>query len=191
MLEQILTQLNSTEVVLEKGEVLFSQGNGVASFYYVKAGKIKLIRNTIEGGELLIHVALPGEVFAEASLFSSEYHCSAITVIKSNILSYKKHEFLQHLEQNPSIMRQLLKTFSQQVRNLRAINEIKNIHSAKDRILAFIKNEMDEHKELALDMPLKDIAYKIGLAHETFYRELKKLESDNILVRNSSFLKLL
>lgn len=76
------------------------------------------------------------------------------------------------------------------MRDLRAINEIKNISSAKARILAFIKNEMDDNQELHLNIVLKDVAYKIGLAHETFYRELKKLEDEHILVRQGSFLKL-
>jgi len=73
-------------------------------------------------------------------------------------MSYKKSDFLHHLKQNPIAMKGLLKIFAQQVRDLRTINEIKNIHSAKDRILAFIEHEMNEHKEVYLAMPLKDVA---------------------------------
>lgn len=191
LLEQILTQLTSTKLLLNKGENLFLQGDRVTNFYHIQTGKIKLMRNAIEGEESLIHVALSGETLAEASLFSNTYHCSAITVMESKITSYKKYDFLQCLEQNPSIMKNLLKIFSRQVRDLRAINEIKNIHSAKGRILAFIKNEMNDSKEVSLNMSLKDIAYKIGLAHETFYRELKKLEKDKKLIRKDGLLKLL
>ena len=190
LLDNILSQLQSTTLTIKKGRALFSQGDHVSSFYYLKKGKLKLIRNTIEGGETLIHVAASHETFAEASLFSNQYHCSAFASVDSEVISYSKEGFLYHIEQNPLMMKKLLQIFSQQVRDLRAINEIKNIQSAKARILAFVKNEMDANQELHLNIALKDVAYKIGLAHETFYRELKKLEDEHILVRQGSFLKL-
>jgi len=186
-----LSRLMATTLSLSKGDKLFLQGDPVVNFYYVKTGKIKLIRHTIEGGELLLHVAMSGETFAEASLFSNEYHCLAISDAESEIMVYRKSELMDYLEQHPAAMQDLLKVFSQQVRDLRTIIEIKNIHSAKDRILAFIIHEMDEQKEVRLTMSLKDIAYKIGLAHETFYRELKKLEMAKVLIRRDGCLKLL
>ena len=154
MFDQVLVKLKPTKLLLGKGESLFFQGDHVVNLYFVKTGKVKLIRNTLEGGQMMMHAALPGETFAEASLFSKEYHCSAIAELESEIISYKKSEFLRDIEQNPAVMKKLLKIFSQQVRDLRAINEIKNIHSAKDRILAFIRNEMDENKEVNLNMSL-------------------------------------
>jgi len=191
LLDQLLSDLNPSEISLMKGEHLFLQGDQVEHFYYLRTGKIKLMRNTIEGGQALIHVALSGETFAEASLFSSEYHCSAIAVSTSEIMRYKKSYLLAHLEKNPTAMKGLLKMFAQQVRYLRTINEIKNIRSAKERILSFINNGMNVDNELHLLMPLKDVAYKIGMTHETFYRELKKLEQAGKLQRRDGYLKLL
>lgn len=176
---------------MEKGETLFAQGGRVANLYYVKSGKIKLVRNTVEGGQVLIYMALSGETLAEASLFSDEYHCSAVADSASDIVAYRKSTLLTHLENNPKAMQDLLKMFAQQVRDLRTMNEIKNIRSAKERILTFIEHESNEHKELVLAMPLKDVAYQIGLAHETFYRELKSLEKEKLLVRKNGYLKLL
>ncbi len=189
--KSFLTRLKSERFSLAKGDYLFHQGDPVANFHYVKTGKIKLTRNTIEGGQALIYVALSGEMFAEASLFFGEYHCSAVADSESEIVAYRKSTLLAYLEQNPAAMKDMLKVFAGQVRDLRAINEIKNIHSAKERILTFISHAMNEHQELHLDMSLKDVAYKIGLAHETFYRELKKLEQVKLLIRKDGYLKLL
>lgn len=191
MLDQILMQLKPAKVRLAKGEALFLQNDATVNFYCIITGKVKLIRNTIEGTQAVIHVALAGETFAEASIFSSEYHCSAIAVSESVIMSYRKSELLYYLEGAPDAMQGLLRVFSQQVRDLRLINEIKNIRSARDRILAFIESEMDSSREVFLNMSLKDLAYKIGLAHETFYRELKNLEKRSILKRHGNTLKLL
>jgi len=190
-LSDILVQLDSEYVPLAKGDYLFQQGDHVAHFYFVKTGKIKLTRNTIEGNQALIYVALPGETLAEASLFFDEYHCSAIAESECLVMAYRKSALLAYLEQHPAAMKDFLKLFARQVRDLRSINEIKNIRAAKERILAFIRHAMNEHQELHLEMSLKDVAYQIGLAHETFYRELKKLEQAKQLIRKDGYLKLL
>ncbi len=188
--DSISSSLKPLRLMLEKGETLFQQGGGVERVYCVKTGKIKLIRNTIEGTPITLHIAQSGETFAEASLFSNRYHCSAIADSKTEVSYFRKTELLDYLEQNPAAMKNLLTTFSHQVRELRAINEIKNIRSAKERILAFIRGEMDENKELVFSMPLKDVAHRIGLAHETFYREIKTLEKSGQIIRYDKGIKL-
>ena len=189
-IEYISLYLKPKSGVLAKGEVLFQQGDQVGNIYYIKAGKIKLQRTTIEGTPVVVHVAHSGETIAEASLFSNEYHCSAIADIKTEIESFKKSELMQQLEQDPMAMKKLLVLLARQVRELRANSEIKNIHSAKERILAYIRSEMDDNKELELSLSLKDVAHKIGLAHETFYRELKKLEQAGQIIRQDRQIKL-
>jgi len=136
-------------------------------------------------------MALPGKTIAEASLFFDEYHCSAVANSESVVVAYRKSTLLAYLEQNTAAMKGMLKVFAGQVRELRMINEIKNIHSAKERILAFIRHAMNEHQELHLTMSFKDVAYQIGLAHETFYRELKKMEQAKLLIRKGGYIKLL
>ena len=188
--DNISTHLKPLGLSLTKGETLFQQGGVVERIYCVKTGKIKLIRNTIEGTPITLHIAQSGETFAEASLFSNRYHCSAIADSKTEIIYFRKPDLLNYLEQNPAAMKNLLTTFSHQVRELRAINEIKNIRSAKERILAFIRSEMNENMELVLSMSLKDVAHRIGLAHETFYREIKNLEKSGKIMRYDRTIKL-
>jgi len=190
-LSDILGQLNSESITLAKGDYLFQQADQVVHFHHLTSGKVKLMRNTIEGGQALIYVAVTGETLAEASLFFDQYHCSAVADSESEIVAYRKSTLLAHLEQNPAAMKDMLQLFAGQVRELRTINEIKNIRAAKERILAYISDAMNEHQEVHLEISLKDVAYKIGLAHETFYRELKKLELAKLLIRKDGYIKLL
>ncbi len=189
-IEKIPSDIRAKKIIIRKGDNLFLQGTRVINIYSLLEGRIKLVRNTTEGEQIVVHVAVSGETFAEASLFSREFHCSAVADSEAVISSYKKAELLTHLEEHPATMRALLEIFSQQVRDLRAINEIKNIHSARERIMAYLRNEMKPSRKIALTISLKDTAYKIGLAHETFYRELKKLEQSGLLVRNDRYIEL-
>ena len=190
LFEEFPSRLKPQSLLLNKGDTLFNQGDSVNNIYFIKTGKIKLIRNTSDGTPVVLHIGHQGEFIAEASLFSDQYHCSA-TVDSVSELSYvKKQDLIQILNDKPDIMMALLALFSRQVRDLRAINEIKNIRSAKERILTYIKSNANENKELKLDHSLKDIAAKIGLAHETLYRELKSLEKSGELQRNADHIKL-
>lgn len=179
----ILNDLNSKKLLLNKGDNLFLQGETVVNLYSIRSGIIKLARNTIEGSPVIIHIAYSKETIAEPSLFSDNYHCTATAMANTELQLIDKGELLSYLDDNPVIMKKLLALFSRQVRDLRMINEIKNIHSAKERILTFFRSIMDEHKEVKLSLSGKDIAHKIGLAHETYYRELKALELSKLLVR--------
>jgi len=183
--------LATQKLLLQKGQQLFSQGGDVENIYLITAGRIKLIRTTIDGTPVVLHIGQAGETVAEASLFSKKYHCSAVADVDSKVTFIKKQALLDFLEDNPKEMYRLLALLACQVRDLRAINEIKNIRSAQERILAFIRCNVDENKEMNLEISLKDTAHRIGLAHETFYRELKQLEALGIISRKSSQIKLL
>ena len=190
LLHKFPIELQSMDLNLAKGEHLFLQGDSVTKVYLIQSGCIKLTRNTAAGLAVILHIGKSGETIAEASLFSNYYHCSAIADLPCHISSVKKQDLLRLLQNEPQEMMRLLALFSQQIRELRWINEIKNIRSAKERILHYIISKVDGNKEMQLDSSLKDIAQKIGLAHETFYRELKKLEMSGQISRSSNFITL-
>ena len=176
--------LSSKTIHLKTGEHLFTQGDAVKNIYSVKKGRIKLIRDTLEGTPTLVHVAYAEESIAEASLFSKNYHCSALAGTNTEVTVYSKNELLKILQENPELMMNLLRRLTTQVRDLRMLNEIKSIYNAKEKILTYLATEF--HRDNESDLPLKDIAQKIGMAHETFYRTLKVLESDGKIKRNKS-----
>jgi CRP-like cAMP-binding protein len=190
-IHQFLAELQPTDLSLLKGDHLFKQGSAVSNIYYIKSGRVKMIRNTIDGFSVLLHTGKTGETIAEASLFSSHYHCSAIADLNTEISLVKKQDLLQFLQHKPAEMMKLLAIFSQQIRELRSLNKIKNIRSAKERILSYIIINMNDDKEMMLDISLKDTAQKIGLAHETFYRELKKLQEEGQIVRQEKSIKII
>jgi len=185
------TALVKQTLSLQKGTTLFQQGDTVEHIYFINKGKVKLIRNTIDGTPVVLHTGISGETIAEASLFSDQYHCTAKADVASTLQSVNKQQLLDYLDNNPLEMKQLLAVFSRQVRDLRALNEIKNIRSAEARIIAYIRCNIDENRMMSLELPLKELAHNIGLAHETFYRELKKLEEKAVIRREAKVIELL
>jgi len=183
--ETLFTRLASNRKHLTcKGEALFHQGNAVENIYVVRRGRIKLIRNTVDGNPVVLQLATAGEIIAEASLFSDTYHCSAIVDSRTAELScFDRHTLAKAIKGSPAAAIMVAELFAHGIRKLRALLEIRNIRSAKQRIHAYFQLESGADKQIQLQLSYKDIAYQLGLAHETFYRELKQLEKEGILAR--------
>ncbi len=81
---------------------------------------------------------------------------------------------------------------ARQVISLRSHLEIRNIRSAKERVVQFLRlAASEENGSITFSRPLKDIAGDIGLTHEAFYRTLAKLESSGEIARSGRTITLL
>jgi CRP-like cAMP-binding protein len=174
------------------GEHVFSEGDRAHAVFAVETGRIKLVRFTVEGREAVIHTALEGESFAEASLFSDVYHCNAVAVVPSRVAVCPREHLLRILRDDPRRAERFVALLSSQVRDLRTRLEFRSILSARERIMQYLQ-VMTPPGKAALILPssLKDIAAELGLAHETFYRELSSLETDGLIAREGSTVSVL
>lgn len=182
-IQDLLERQISRNIHLRAEDVLFRQGEPPISFYYVEKGKLRLERNTADGKLVILHEASAGQTIAEASLFSERYRCTAIAEVNSELKVFNKSQIISALKNDPKALMELLGTFANQVQELRDLNEIKNINSARDRILAFFALIVDEKGMIDMQPSIKNLAQKIGIAHETFYRVLNQLEYESIIKR--------
>ena len=171
------------EKLYKPGELVFSQGDTAHNIFAVRKGQVKLERFTAEGRVVIMHVAEDGESFAEAALFSDIYHCNAIVTLPSIIHTYDKQQILDALDSDNDKAKEYIALLSRQIRHLRSKLELRNILSARERILQYFYLTAQDSKIVIPDKTLKEIAADIGLAHETFYRELSKLEKDGSIKR--------
>jgi CRP-like cAMP-binding protein len=154
------------------------------------SGRLKLLRDTYQGTPLLVHTAYAGESFAEASLFSDKYHCYCVAQSAVEVVFFPKQMVLDFLHTHPKIMINFVQILTNQVRYLRQINEIKSIRSAQERTLIYL-NYIANQGEVVLLIPLKDMAQKIGLTHESFYRALSALEATGRIQKTKSSIQIL
>ena len=175
----------------QSDETIFRQGDPARAIFWVEKGQVRLDRDTVEGRTVPIYLAAAGESFAEAALFSSVYHCNAFTTAPSRVIHFPKNEVISVLEKNPDKALEYIALLSGQVRDLRTRLELRNILSARERIHQFLLLHSDPETRLFI-VPdtLKEVAGRLGLSHEAFYRELKKLENDAVIRRSGNRIKL-
>ncbi|MDR3532291.1 MAG: Crp/Fnr family transcriptional regulator [Rhodopila sp.] len=171
---------------LTGNEVLFRQNDPVTALYRLEAGRIRLVRYLEDGTTVILHTARSGETFAEASAFADAYHCDAVAEIASRVATVPKSEFLSALAQNPATSLRFARLLASQVRDLRSRLEIRNIRSAPERLMAWLRLRARGRPPTAvLDETWSDVAAEVGLTREAVYRALALLEQDGSIVRTN------
>ena len=180
------------ERVLWPGQVLFRSGARTVGLYEVIAGTVRLVRVDRSGREAVLHIASAGDTMAEASLFSSTYHCDAIATTDAAVWLYPKAIMLAELERSPKSARAFTAMLARQVMTLRTRLELRNIHSARDRIRQYLViNAGADGHTVALLGPLKGLASELGLTHESLYRTLAQMAADGEISRGEGTISLL
>ena len=161
---------------LAAGEALFRQGDPAVAIFRLESGQVRLLRHTEDGSSVVMHVARPGETFAEAALFADAYHCDAIAQVASRVLVIRKRELLQDVRRDASEVLDLARVMAGQVRDLRARLEIRNIRAADQRLLAWLRlKARGNPPSVELDRTWTQVAEEIGLTREATYRALSAM----------------
>ena len=104
---------------LESGETLFVQDSSTAGLFYLVSGTIDLERVTNAGHSVMIHRARSGSTFAEASLFSDTYHCTATAVCEAIVIECKRAAISRLLNTNIEFARSMAARFAAQIQATR------------------------------------------------------------------------
>jgi len=173
--------------VLAPGELLFRQGDPAAAIYKVESGRLRMIRRTVDDHLVILHTACRGELFAEASLFANAYHCDAVAAAPSTVRVYPKQIVMQAMRKDPALAEAFMARLARQLQELRARMELRNIRSARDRVLQYLRLRAGTHgRSIAVEGQLQDIAAEIGMTREALYRTLAALESEGHLTRTET-----
>jgi CRP-like cAMP-binding protein len=159
--------------------------------YQIVKGKVRLARVDRSGRKAVLQVAGPGDTFAEASLFSSTYHCDAIATTDAIVRLYPKAILIEELERDPKIARAFAAMLAHQVMTLRTRLEQRNIRSARDRVRHYLAVKADPSgRTVTLSGTLKEIAAELGLTHEALYRTLADMSAEGEIERRNTLIRL-
>lgn len=153
---------------IDRHRNLFHQGDTTRGLFFLLDGSIHLQRETEAGHQVLVLKAIPGETFAEASLFHHRYHCSAVAKRNSKVVECSKSAVIMRYHEDPKFGLAMSKRFAHQVQQTRARLELHSIRSADDRVFRAVADGM-------LKDSVKSLAHEIGLSPEVVYRSLASL----------------
>jgi CRP-like cAMP-binding protein len=172
---------------LAAGELLFNQGDPAVAIYKVESGRLRLIRRTVDDHLVILHTARRGEFFTEAALFAETYHCDAVAAVPSGVHLYPKAKVMEALRADPALAEAFMARLARQLQDLRARMELRNIRSARQRVLQYLRLRAGlDGRSVMVEGQLQDIAAEIGMTREALYRTLAALEAEGHLSRTET-----
>ncbi len=167
-------------MVVERGQVIFTQGDPADAFYLVLEGWVKLYRLTSGGSEAVVTVLTRGESFAEPVMFlGGRYPVIAEAASAGRILRIEHTAFVQCLEHESDLAAAMLASIgrragelTQQIGTLKLLDAPRRVGEFFLRLLA--DNGDDGRIELPYEKVL--IAARLGMTPESFSRALAALK---------------
>jgi CRP-like cAMP-binding protein len=176
---------------LMRGEALFRAGQRTVGLYAIVSGRVRLVRTDRTGREVVLHNARAGETLAEASLFSSTYHCDAVASTTARVRLYPKAAILAEFARDAAAARPFMAHLGRQVMALRTAIERHSIRSARERVRHYLAVQAGPDGRTPLPGAVKELAAELGLTHEALYRTLARMEAEGEVKRMRGAIRLL
>ena len=152
-------------------EMVVDMDETVESLFIVKSGMVHLVRFQEDGRTVVLQRAGAGAIIAEASVFSTGYHCAAIAIRESALLAYPAKRVRALLDNSPKAALAYARHLAGEVREARKRAEILALKRVSERLEAWLvwnEGKMPERGAW------HHIAEDIGVSREALYRELSK-----------------
>jgi CRP-like cAMP-binding protein len=172
-----------------KGEIIFKEGMVPSGIYFIHQGKVKKYKTGSAGKEQIIYVANKGELIGYHAILSEErYPDSAAALEECQITFIPKEDFLQVLQDSPTLARRLLRSLSHEYSVLaNNISIVSQGTSAERLAIALIlireksKAETLAGEEPVINISRSDLAGMAGIAKENVIRLLKEFKAEQII----------
>lgn len=174
-------------------EVLFQKGSHPASLHLVVAGQVKLFLPSVQGGEKIVRLVNPGEIFGEESvLLDRPYPMTAQAVRDSILLLVPRPVLMAVLADNPHLCLDLMNNLAERMHDVIDNMESCTQRSSAQRVAHYLTQLAPSHSdsfEVELNTNKQTIASHLNLAPETFSRVLRRLSQQGYLQINGRFIR--
>jgi CRP-like cAMP-binding protein len=181
---------NAQTLSLEKDRLVFRASDSANAIYRIVTGEVHLLRHAPNGAAIVLYRARAGDYFAEASLFSRQYHCDAVCVQPGICLRLPAKALRRKLRDDPVFALEWIAALSRNLLRQRSAQERLALKGARARIEHYLV-ERGEDGCVTLDQPLNRWAKELGISHEALYRTLSSMEKEGVLARKGGMLRLL
>jgi len=162
------------------------QGRNLPPLLLLRSGFIKAMRRALRGSHpAIVDVYGPGDVLGAEAMYASKFaHVDFVTTQDVTAYLVPQHQFLEHLNRHPAVMRQLMVTFAHRVRQREAALAYSR-HEVRERLIAFLNRQQVFYGVKTdcgdlIDMGLNrcDIGAAIGASDAAVDDALRRLRED-------------
>ncbi|MBN8994572.1 MAG: Crp/Fnr family transcriptional regulator [Rhizobiales bacterium] len=171
------------ESSLQQGDILFEQGDESDGLYLIVAGLVRVYLTTEDGREVTVSLLEDGEVIGEMSLLDGlPRSAGAAALIETRLIFIPRAPFLELLETNGKLARQIILTLCERLRSANAQFDQAVFHDLRHRLvvllrqLAMMVGKVDQHVAVVdLDLTQGTLAQMLGASREAVNKQLRAL----------------
>ncbi|OGL38807.1 MAG: hypothetical protein A2149_00965 [Candidatus Schekmanbacteria bacterium RBG_16_38_11] len=180
---------NLFEKRFSKGEYIFFEGDPSENLYIVKEGKVKIIKHSDTGKNVVLEVISKGEMFAQVAVFDGEpYPATAEAMENCEVMMIRRKEFFSLLEKHPVIATKVIGVLGKRLREAHDTIRYLAVERVERRIASLIVKMADkvgekekESIKLNINLTRQDIAEMVGTSVETAIRIMSRWSKENII----------
>ncbi|MBH8558135.1 response regulator [Hymenobacter negativus] len=169
---------------LRKKQVLYAEDEEASRLYFVESGRVKTVRRTAGGKELITGVYGPGEFFGYLPLLQHRPHSdSAVVLDDAQVLYIPQKDFELLLHSHPDVGRQFIRLLAGQVEE----REQQLLGMAYDSLRRRVARTLLRMQEQAGDgtaairFSRDDLAAVVGTTPESLIRTLSEFKQDGLI----------
>ncbi|RZL16710.1 MAG: response regulator [Hymenobacter sp.] len=164
--------------LVRKRQDVYLEGDEATRVYFVQAGRVKTVKTTAGGKELITLFYGPGEFFGYLALLAgTAHHDSAVAMEDTELVYIPQQDFTELLLRNPEVSRQFIRLLAGQVRAREqellgmAYNSIRR--RVADALLR-LHEQAGAVANATIQLTRDDLAAVVGTATESVIRTLSE-----------------
>jgi CRP-like cAMP-binding protein len=176
------------EFRFDRNQYLFLEGDSANKMFVIKAGRVKILKTSASGKEMVLEVMVPGQICGGNALFAETHRNSAQAVEETVAYGLSHDSYDQLLIKYPQIARGIIKYLGAKLMD--AHDVIISLVSSKvdSRIASVIVRLCENHGTHTKDgilinirLTRRDIADIVGSTVETTIRTISKFQKKGLL----------
>lgn len=183
----MLTCLQAVKKTYSKGELIFDEGDKITSVALILEGQVQLVKDDLEGGDVIVAQMGEKETFAEAficaGLYESPVSAYAVTDVKILFINFDR---ILKICQNScpfhkKLIENIIRMIAQKNLNLNLRVELLSKKTIRERILFYLNQESKGRKEFTIPFSRERMAQYLAVDRSALSRELSKLREEKVI----------
>lgn len=168
---------------------IFMEGDPSDWFYVTASGRVKIVKHTITGKDIILEIMSPGDIFGGVAVLDKKpFPASAQAMEPVSVIRINRKNLINIMEEHPALKLEVVKYFSGRLRD--AHETLKNIATERveKRIASLLlklseKVGTDDKGYRKIDFPLtrQEIAEMVGTTVETSIRTMSKFQKQGMV----------
>ena len=177
------------EEKFQKDDYVFFEGDLPEWLFIVNEGKVKLVKHSDTGKDVILQIFVPGDMFGEVSLFDRKPYSSSAQVMENSIiLKLSRKDFLLFFGRHPFVATEMIAELGRQLREAHATIKSLAVDRVEQRIASILlklahKLGSQEKGGVMLNLSLtrQDLADMAGTTVETTIRVMSRFTKTKVI----------